>query len=70
MNTSFANLYMSHSMHELFNKTSVVAPEDAAAIHIAAPARPASQMQFTLDAMFAASDSYSVSEDLSQYASH
>lgn len=69
MNKSFENLYMSQSMHELFNKTITATPEETVAIRLAA--RPASNSNFTIEAMIAAADSYSVSaSDLSQYASH
>jgi hypothetical protein len=69
MKMSFENLYMSQSMHELFNKSIAPAPEEAIAIRLAS--RAASNTNFTLEAMIAAADSYSVSDaDLGRYASH
>lgn len=69
MKMSFESLYMSQSMHELFNKSIAPAPEDFVAIRLAAHA--ASNSNFTIEAMFAAADSYPATDaDTSRYASH
>ncbi|TAL40222.1 MAG: hypothetical protein EPN97_00455 [Alphaproteobacteria bacterium] len=71
MTMSFENLYMSQSLHDLFNKSTVLSPEDTAALDIGGPAVNApSPGDFTLEAMIAAADSYSVSAfDLTRYVS-
>jgi hypothetical protein len=67
MKMSFENLYMSQSMHELFNKTSVPAAEEMVALALQQPVTPE---EFTLEAMIAAAGSYSVSTfDLTRYVS-
>jgi hypothetical protein len=67
MKMSFENLYMSQSMHELFNKTSIPAEEEMAALALQQPFTPE---EFTFEAMVAAADSYSVSSfDLTRYVS-
>lgn len=67
MNMSFESLYMSHSLHDFFNKTSVPSAEELAALELQSQVTPE---QFTFDAMIAAADSYSVSAfDLTRYVS-
>lgn len=70
MKMSFENLYMSQSLHDLFNKSTVLSQADTALV-IGGPAVNApSPGDFTLDAMIAAADSYSVSSfDLTRYVS-
>jgi hypothetical protein len=69
MKMSFENLYMSQSMHDIFNKQVVPSAEEIIALNLfGSSAKPEA---FTLEAMIAAADSYSVSaSDLGQYAQH
>lgn len=70
MKMSFENLYMSQSMHEVFNKEVVASPEEIIALNLFAPkVYPANDQGFTLQAMIAAAENYSVNKsDLGQYA--
>ncbi len=66
---SFENLYMSHSMHELFNKSGLPASEEIAAQALAVRTHSDRHERFTFEAMLAAAESYSNSAaDLNAYA--
>jgi hypothetical protein len=67
---TFENLYMSHSMHELFNKSGLPTAEEIAALAVIALAKMKERHErFTFEAMLAAAESYSNSAvDLGIYA--